>query len=83
MYIAIEAFADRADHLHTYQPGDIYPRAGFTVEKKRLLELAGSGNCTGKPLIVDVDAPCESCVIEEAPVEEKPKPTRKRAKKDD
>ena len=83
MYIAIEAFADRADNLHTYQPGDTYPRAGIVVEQRRLLELAGSGNCIGKPVIADVDAPCESCVIEEAPIKEQTRSTRKRVKRND
>ena len=32
MFRVIEAFADRADNLHIYQPGDIYPRAGFVPD---------------------------------------------------
>lgn len=55
MYRVIEAFADCADNLHIYQPGDSFPRAGLSVSEKRLKELAGNGNRIGKPVIVQIE----------------------------
>lgn len=50
-YRAIISFADLQDNRYTYNAGDIFPRAGLTVDKARLDELAGSNNRMGKPLI--------------------------------
>lgn len=75
MYRVIKAFADRADEMHNYQPGDVYPRAGV-VNKARVAELMTSNNATGVPLIV------ESAEQQQAEQqEEKSKATRKRVKK--
>ena len=70
-YIVIERFADLQDNNRIYEAGDDYPRPGLDVTPERLAELAGSDNRTGKPLIVDVDAPCDKCAVEasETPVE--------------
>lgn len=71
MYVVIERFADLQDRNRIYEAGDTYPRPGFDVSPERLAELAGSDNRIGKPLIVDVDAPCDKCAVEraETPVE--------------
>lgn len=70
-YIVLTRFADLQDGNRIYEAGDNYPRPGFDVSPERLAELAGSDNRIGKPLIVDVDAPCEGCAVEraETPVE--------------
>lgn len=70
-YIVIERFADLQDGNRIYEAGDSYPRPGFDVTHERLAELAGSDNRTGRPLIADVDAPCDKCAVEaqETPVE--------------
>lgn len=83
MYTVIHMFRDKADGGRIYCPGDDYPRAGLEVSTERLMQLSTCDNARGKPLIVKVDEHCESCVIEEAPLEEKPKPTRKRVRKND
>ena len=70
-YVVLTRFADLQDGNRIYEAGDNYPRPGFDVSDERLTELAGSDNRIGKPLIVDVDAPCEDCAVEatETPVE--------------
>lgn len=71
MFRVIEAFADRADNLHIYQPGDIYPRAGFVPDDKRVSELAGRGNAIGHALVEAVEPPKQA-------VDDKPNGTIKR-----
>lgn len=70
-YTVLTRFADLQDGNRIYEAGDTYPRPGFDVSTERLAELAGSDNRIGKPLIVDVDAQCDKCVVERAemPVE--------------
>lgn len=70
-YIVLTRFADLQDGNRIYEAGDNYPRPGIDVSPERLAELAGSDNRIGKPLIVDVDAPCKGCAVEraETPVE--------------
>lgn len=70
MFRVIEAFADRADNLHIYQPGDTYPRAGFVPDDKRVSELAGRGNAIGHALIKAVEPPKQAA-------EDKPKETKR------
>ena len=73
-FIVLTRFADLQDGNRIYEAGDNYPRPGFDVSPERLAELAGSDNRIGKPLIVDVDAPCEGCAVEAAETrEEEPK----------
>lgn len=71
MYVVLSRFADLLDNNRIYEAGDDYPRPGLDVTPERLAELAGSDNRTGKPLIVDVDAPCDKCAVgrAETPVE--------------
>ena len=54
MYRVTEAFADCADNLHIYQPGDSFPRAGLSVSEERLNELMNDRNRSGHPLIQSV-----------------------------
>lgn len=71
MYKALTRFADLKDGNRIYEAGENYPRPGFVVSDERLAELAGSDNRAGRPLIVDVDVPCDKCAVEvpETPVE--------------
>ena len=70
-YIVLTRFADIQDRNHIYEAGDEYPRPGYTPTPNRVAELAGNSNKQGKPLIVDVDAPCDECAVEatETPTE--------------
>ena len=52
----VTAFADLQDDGHIYNVGDEYPRAGVTVSKERLEELASNRNRRGVALIVDEEA---------------------------
>ncbi|MFQ9515323.1 MAG: Rho termination protein [Eubacterium sp.] len=51
MYKVIHFFTDLQDFNHPYNVGDIFPRDGLKVGKERLIELSGSNNKQGKPLI--------------------------------
>lgn len=72
MYKVILRFADLQDGSHVYEVGDIYPREGNDPSFDRIRELASDSNKIGKPLIEE---------IKEEPIEEKPKP-KKRKKAD-
>lgn len=54
MYKVIKFFTDLKDGNHPYEPGDIFPRKGVEVTEERLLELSGSDNKQGEPLIKEV-----------------------------
>lgn len=71
MYVAIVRFADLTDGKRIYEAGDTFPRPGLNVTPERLKELEGCDNLARKPLIVDVDAPCDACRVDagEAPPE--------------
>ena len=71
MYKVIRMFSDLLDGGHVYKPGDIFPRDGTEVTEDRINELSTAKNRRGKPL------------IQEAAEEAKPKPTRKRVKRND
>ena len=62
-YIVLTRFADLRDGNRIYEAGDEYPRPGYAPTDNRIAELAGSDNRIGKPLIVDVDAPCDECAV--------------------
>lgn len=55
MYKVIKYFTDLQDDNHPYKVGDIYPRKGIKVSKKRISELESSDNKQGTPLIAKVD----------------------------
>lgn len=51
MYKVIRFFTDLQDNRHPYNVGDVYPRDGLVVSKKRIEELAGPNNRQRRPLI--------------------------------
>ena len=57
MYKVINFFTDLHDNDHPYNVGDSFPRKGVKVSGERLIELAGSDNKQGKPLIEKVEEP--------------------------
>lgn len=57
MYKVINFFTDLHDNDHPYNVGDSFPRKGVKVSDERLIELAGSDNKQGKPLIEKVEEP--------------------------
>ena len=82
MYKVLSVFADLQDFNHTYNVGDVYPRAGYTPSDARVDELSTNKNIQGKPLIQLVE---ETKVVKEPePVVEEvvEKTTRGRKKKD-
>lgn len=60
-YRVIANFKDLQDDNYRYAPGDVFPRDGRKIAKKRLAELMSPTNKLGKPVIEEV--------VEEAEVE--------------
>lgn len=94
MYKAISYFKDMKDNMHSYNPGDTFPRDGLKVDAKRLEELSTDKNRRGKPVIELVkekkkaeekpevkEELIEEAVVEE-PIVEEPKPKKRGRKKD-
>lgn len=54
MYKVKEYFTDLQDNNYAYNPGDVFPREGMKVSKKRFAELAGTENKRGIALIEEV-----------------------------
>ena len=84
-YKVIRTFKDgQSKDLHVYRTGDVFP-FGYEVSESRIVELLGSDNAIGMPLIVEVidkDNVTEPLVIVEAqPIVEVEKPKRTRKKK--
>jgi hypothetical protein len=77
MYKAIAVFRDLQDG-HVYHPGDDFPRAGLTVDAKRINELATNNNRLGRALIQAVEQPVQHAKAE---VKEEPKETTKPTQK--
>lgn len=44
MYVAIKRFEDLQDNNRVYEPGEIFPREGFEVDKIRIEELSSKKN---------------------------------------
>ena len=89
-YKVIRTFKDgQSKDLHVYRNGDVFP-FGYEVSEARTVELLGSDNAIGMPLIVEVidkDNVTEPLVkvepqpiveAEVVPTVEKPKRTRKK-----
>lgn len=51
MYKVINSFMDLHDAGHPYNVGDPFPREGVKVTESRIVELSGSNNKQGRPLI--------------------------------
>ena len=84
-YKVIRTFKDgQSKDLHVYRNGDVFP-FGYEVSEARILELLGSDNAIGMPLIVEVidkDNVTEPLVkVEPQPIVEVEKPKRTRKKK--
>ena len=84
-YKVIRTFKDgQSKDLHVYRNGDVFP-FGYEVSESRILELLGSDNAIGMPLIVEVidkDNVTEPLVTVEAqPIVEEQKSKRTRKKK--
>ena len=53
-YKVIRTFKDgQSKDLHVYRTGDVFP-FGYEVSESRIVELLGSDNAIGMPLIVEV-----------------------------
>ena len=57
MYKVIKFFTDLQDGNHPYEVNDTFPRKGLEVTEERLVELSGSENKQGEPLIKEVKEP--------------------------
>ena len=84
-YKVIRTFKDgQSKDLHVYRNGDVFP-FGYEVSEARILELLGSDNAIGMPLIVEVidkDNVTEPLVkVEPQPIVEEQKSKRTRKKK--
>ena len=84
-YKVIRTFKDgQSKELHVYRNGDVFP-FGYEVSEARILELLGSDNAIGMPLIVEVidkDNVTEPLVkVEPQPIVEEEKSKRTRKKK--
>ena len=84
-YKVIRTFKDgQSKELHVYRTGDVFP-FGYEVSESRIVELLGSDNAIGMPLIVEVidkDNVTEPLVVvEPQPIVEVEKPKRTRKKK--
>lgn len=53
MYRVVTAFADAQDNEHIYNVGDVFPRTGVTVGKKRLGALSSNRNKYGVVFIAN------------------------------
>ena len=84
-YRVIRTFKDgQSKELHVYRNGDVFP-FGYEVSEARIVELLGSDNAIGMPLIVEVvdkNKVKEPLVeVEAQPIAEEQKPKRTRKKK--
>ena len=84
-YKVIRTFKDgQSKELHVYRTGDVFP-FGYEVSESRIVELLGSDNAIGMPLIVEVidkDNVTEPLVkVEPQPIVEEQKSKRTRKKK--
>lgn len=64
-YQVIANFKDLQDDNYRYAPGDVFPRDGRKIAKKRLAELMSPTNKLGKPVIEEVVEEVEEEVNEE------------------
>lgn len=72
---------DLKDGRHPYNPGDVYPREGYTPSPERIRELSSPQNKRGIQLIEEVKAPAKVALPLNNQVEE-PKSPKKKGKAD-
>lgn len=53
-YRALVYFEDLQDNRFAYNPGDVFPREGLIVSKKRVKELLSDKNLRGSAVIEEV-----------------------------
>lgn len=88
MYKAISYFKDMKDNMHSYNPGDTFPRDGLSVSDERIAELSTANNRRGKP-VIELVKPKRTKKVETAEIENNPEETieevkpKKRGKKKD
>lgn len=58
-YVVVTKFHDLQDNKFEYNVGDVFPRAGFDVDKKRITELSTKKNRRGIILIEKLEIPFE------------------------
>lgn len=73
MYKVVKFFNDLQDNGYAYHVGDIFPHDGFTVDEKRIKELATDSNRRHLILIEEV---------KEAAAQTEDKPKRGRPRKE-
>ena len=54
MWKVVKYFTDLQDGHYAYNVGDTYPRKGLNPSEERIVELSGSNNKQGVPLIKEV-----------------------------
>lgn len=54
MFKVIKYFTDLQDNSYEYKVGDEYPRKGLEPTADRIIELSGSDNKRGEPLIKEI-----------------------------
>lgn len=83
MYKVIKFFTDLHDNEYPYNVGELFPREGMEVSENRLVELSGSDNKQGVPLIEFIAEPAEPDeTVPETDELKKPAPNKKRGKAD-
>jgi len=81
MYKAISYFKDMKDNMHSYNPGDTFPRDGLSVDEDRIKELSTANNRRGKP-VIELVKEKKKAEPKKEEVESEPKPKKKGKKKD-
>ena len=66
------AFADTLDDGYVYRTGDTYPRDGYEPTPDRIIELIGTANGRGFPVIESVVEANAEALVEEPKTEEIP-----------
>lgn len=70
MFKVINSFADSLDDGFVYQTGDTYPRDGYEPTPDRIIELIGTANGRGYPMIEKVDEAKAEAPVNEPEAEE-------------
>lgn len=79
MYRAIVAFADSCDDGYVYRTGDTYPREGLEPTAERIIELTGTANGRGFPVIEEVQEAVKAEPVAEPEPEVEPEESKETA----